>query len=316
MNRQFDFIAEQADAGLRIDVFCTQKIPDLSRSYAAQLLEEGNVLCNGQPARKNRKLQAGDAVKVTLPPPKEYGLKAENIALSLLYEDDCLAVVNKPPGMVVHVGSGHTEGTLVNALLYRLGSLSSINGEQRPGIVHRLDKDTSGVMVVAKNDLAHRELSRQFKERDCEKIYWALCEGRFTKEAGRIENLIGRDPKNRQRMAVVPGGRRAVTEYKVLEQFPSCALVECRLFTGRTHQIRVHMRELSHPCLGDPVYGLKKSAFPLTGQALHARTLGFYHPVTKEFVRFTAPLWADFDETLKKLQSHYTEGREDYVEKQ
>lgn len=298
-----EYIVPPTENGQRLDSFIAAAANGLSRSYAAQLIEQGHILLNGKPSAKNRRVKENDRVSVEIPPPVPVEAKPEELPLEVLYEDDCLAVINKQRGMVVHLGHGHPAGTLVNALLFRF-PLSSINGEQRPGIVHRLDKDTTGAMVIAKTDAAHRSLSQQFKERTCEKRYWALCEGVFNPREGRVENMLGRDPRNRQRMAAVSGGKRAVTEYKVLEQFPSLALVECLLVTGRTHQIRVHMKSLGHPCYADTLYGRSGD---LAGQALHARQLCFIHPQTGERLCFTAPLPEDFAALLENLRRSFTQ---------
>ena len=283
------------DAGARLDRHLTAQSPDLSRSRIQDLIATGHVTLNGHPAKASTKLREGDAIVLTEPPPRVVGTRPEAIALEVLYEDADLIVLNKPPGMVVHPAAGNWEGTLVNALLHHCGALSSIGGEQRPGIVHRLDKDTSGCIVAAKNDATHRSLTAQFAGREVEKIYLALAAGTFPLQSGTIEGAIARHPIHRKKMAVVEGGRgrAARTDWRVLRVLPSGTLVECTLHSGRTHQIRVHLQHLGHPLLGDETYG-KRAGFPR--QMLHAWRLGFTHPRTGERMSFISPIPADFVE--------------------
>ena len=281
-----------AGSGIRLDVLMTGEA--LSRSRAASLIEEGHVLVDGKIVTKpSFKAPAGALVEAVLPPVRETETLPEDIPLDIVYEDDTLAVINKPAGLVVHPAAGNESGTLVNALLYHLSSLSGIGGEQRPGIVHRLDKDTSGLMLVAKNDQAHLSLSGQLEARTIEKHYHAVVLGHMKEASGSVEKPIGRDPKDRKKMAVVPDGRYALTDWLVLEERGSCAtLLDLRIHTGRTHQIRVHMSSIGHPVLGDPLYGSKRG--PRADRLmLHAYSISFDHPKTGERMTFTQP--APFD---------------------
>lgn len=288
----------------RADLFLGSALEGYTRSSVKKLFESGLVEINGKKAKASQGVSAGDTVKVTLPEPVAYAVKAENIPLDIVYEDDCLAVVNKPQGMTVHMGNGNYEGTLVNALLYRLDKLSGINGVIRPGIVHRIDKDTSGLLVVAKNDEAHLSLSKQIEEKTCRRTYLALLEGNLKNDGGTVTTYIGRDPRDRVKMAVVEPdkGKLAITEYTVLKRYAQ-GYTLCRfdLKTGRTHQIRVHAKHLGHPVVGDPVYGIKRQKFNLNGQLLHAFKLSFIHPVTGKEMSFEAPLPDYFSEILNKL---------------
>ena len=286
------FEVEPPDAGQRIDIFLAQRQPHFSRSRIQSLIRSGHVRRNGKSCRPRDSVHAGDIVLLTEPAPVPIDLAAENISIRILYEDDHLLVVNKPAGLTVHPGSGVKSGTLVNALLFHCKALSGIGGEMRPGVVHRLDKDTSGCLVVAKHDEAHQRLSRQFAHRQVSKYYLALCQGKFRRQNGEIVASIGRHPVHRQKMTVLATGRPARTVYEVLEQTHDGALVLCRLLTGRTHQIRVHLRHLGHPILGDKVYGKPLSKYPR--QMLHAWRLGFYHPMTGEWLEFEAAVPEDF----------------------
>ncbi|MDE7296897.1 MAG: RluA family pseudouridine synthase [Clostridia bacterium] len=292
-----------ADAPLRVDIFLSERT-GLTRSNIKKLCENGHVTVAGKPARAGQVLRIGEEVSLTVPDPVPIAAKAEDIPLDIVYEDEDLAVINKPQGMTVHAGAGNYEGTLVNALLFRLDSLSGINGELRPGIVHRIDKDTSGLLVVAKNDTAHLSLSKQIEEKSCKREYLALLEGVLEKEKGQVATDIGRDPKDRLRMAVVPAGtgRRAVTDYTVERRFRSHTLVRFSLQTGRTHQIRVHAKHLGHPVVGDMTYGYKKQRFQLSGQLLHAYRLELTHPRTGERMQFSAPLPDYFKHVLEVLE--------------
>lgn len=286
-----EFRIETDQAGARLDQFLAGQLPAFSRSRLQDLIREGHVTVNGTGAKPSAKLRLGDAISLIEPPPKPSGTQAEDIALDVLYEDDDLIVLNKPPGMVVHPAAGHWEGTVVNALLHHCRSLSGIGGEQRPGIVHRLDKDTSGCLVAAKSDAAHQTLARQFAGREVTKIYLALAAGKFARLSGMIEAPIGRHPVQRKKMTVLERGRAAKTGYRVLGQYGGGTLVECALHTGRTHQIRVHLKHLGHGLLGDEVYG-KKGGY--SRQMLHAWKLGFAHPRTGEQMHFQAALPPDF----------------------
>ena len=292
--------------GRRLDVQLSEEA-GISRSRAAALMEEGYCLLEGKPCRKaGTKPPAGREVVLTVPAPKDAAPQAEDISLEILYEDGDLAVVVKPRGMVVHPAAGHSEGTLVNALLGSLDELSGIGGEKRPGIVHRLDKDTSGVMMVAKNDETQTELSRMLKDREIEKHYLALAEGIMKEKEGVIEAPIGRSKKDRKKMAVDPDGRPAVTEWKVLAEGRNCSLLDVHILTGRTHQIRVHMRSIQHPVCGDPLYGFEKGV-KVPCLMLHARSLSFLHPRTKEKKTFQAPLPGDFLKGLKMNGIEFSE---------
>ena len=292
--------------GRRLDVQLSEEA-GISRSRAAALMAEGYCLLEGKPCRKaGTKPPAGREVVLTVPAPKDAAPQAEDIPLEILYEDRDLAVVVKPRGMVVHPAAGHSEGTLVNALLGSLDELSGIGGEKRPGIVHRLDKDTSGVMMVAKNDETQTELSRMLKDREIEKHYLALAEGIMKEKEGVIEAPIGRSKKDRKKMAVDPDGRPAVTEWKVLAEGRNCSLLDVHILTGRTHQIRVHMRSIQHPVCGDPLYGFEKGV-KAPCLMLHARSLSFVHPRTKEKKTFQAPLPGDFLKGLKMNGIEFSE---------
>ena len=298
-----------ADAAVRADVFVSAHT-GLTRSAVKKLADEGRLFCDGVPVKAGHVLKAGCRVSLDVPPPRAVRAEPEDIPVEVLYEDGDIAIINKPRGMAVHAGAGRVNGTLVNALLYRLKSLSSINGEIRPGIVHRIDKDTTGLLVVAENDAAHLSLARQIAEKSCRREYLALLEGVLKEESGRVETLIGRDPKDRLKMAVLPaGGRRALTQFSVVERFPAHTLVHFTLQTGRTHQIRVHAKYLGHPVVGDKVYGYKKQRFALEGQLLHAFRLTLTHPRTGERMTFEAPLPEDFENVLALLRRE--RGREE-----
>ena len=292
------------ESGERIDALLARILPELSRSAAQRLLEEGRVLLRDVPVKKNYKCAAGDRFLVSLPEMAEdVPLIAQDIPLDVVYEDGDVVVVNKPRGMVVHPAPGHPDGTLVNALLYHCGdSLSGIGGEKRPGIVHRIDKDTSGLLIVAKNDFAHQALSAQLADRSLSRVYEAVVRGNLREEAGTVDRPIGRHPTDRKRMAVTDrNSRPAVTHWEVLARYRGYTLVRCRLETGRTHQIRVHMATLGHPLLGDFTYGAPSPEKGLEGQCLHARELKFIHPRTGEPVHLETPLPAYFQDVLSKL---------------
>ncbi len=300
---EFVFNIEEEFINLRIDKYLSMMIEGKSRSFLQGLIDDEKVLINGKAIKSNYKLKKGDVIEVTLPEPIELDVKAEKIAINIVYEDEDVIVVNKEKGMVVHPAPGNYTGTLVNALLYHCKDLSGINGVIRPGIVHRIDKDTSGILVIAKNDEAHNFLAAQFKEHSIKREYYALVEGKFSKMEGTIDKPLGRHKKERIKMAIVEDGRRAVTHYNVLEQYnKGVSLVKCTLETGRTHQIRVHMSSIGHPLVGDLVYGSKRPKINIQGQALHAKTLGFIHPRTKEYMEFTSELPEYFAELLNKLR--------------
>ncbi|WP_315108129.1 RluA family pseudouridine synthase [Clostridium intestinale] len=286
----------------RIDKYLSEVIENKSRSFIQGLIDNDNIKVNDKLIKSNYKLKLNDIIEVNLPEPLELEVKAEDIKLDIVYEDHDVIVVNKPQGMVVHPAPGNYTGTLVNALLYHCKDLSGINGVIRPGIVHRIDKDTSGILVVAKNDNSHNFLAAQLKDHSMKREYYALVEGRVKNYIGTINEKLGRDPKDRIKMAIVKEGREAITHYEVLENYDYTTLVKCNLETGRTHQIRVHMAHIEHPLVGDPVYGYKKSKFKLMGQMLHAKTLGFVHPTTKEFLEFSTELPSYFKNIIEKLR--------------
>lgn len=292
------------DTYARADVFLSEKLEGYTRSSVKKLFESGNVEINGKKSKPSQQICVGDRVEAVLPDAVEYNAKPEDIPVEIIYEDNDIAVINKPQGMTVHAGNGNTEGTLVNALLFKLDSLSGINGVIRPGIVHRIDKDTSGLLVVAKNDRAHLSLSKQIEEKTCHRTYLALLEGILKDDSGTITTYIGRHPQDRIKMAVVSPekGKLAITDYTVLERYvQGYTLCRFDLQTGRTHQIRVHARYMEHPVVGDPVYGIKKQKFTLNGQLLHAWRLQLNHPVTEERMAFEAPLPDYFQTVLSKL---------------
>lgn len=289
--------------GTRLDKALSDYLDGVSRSYLQKLIKEGYVTVNDRPEKASFKLNVQDRVMVTLPDEEPVDILPEDIPLDILYEDPELLVVNKPKGMVVHPSAGHSSGTLVNALLYHCsGQLSGINGVQRPGIVHRIDKDTTGALVVCKTDLAHQSLAAQLKEHSITRRYRAVVHHNIREDEGTVDAPIGRHPVDRKKMAVnYRNGKRAVTHYRVLERFGDYTYIECRLETGRTHQIRVHMSHIGHPLLGDEIYGPAKCPFRLQGQCLHAMVLGFLHPVTGEYLEFTALLPEYFEQLLRKL---------------
>jgi 23S rRNA pseudouridine1911/1915/1917 synthase len=297
----FHFVVSKEHARLRIDRHLVTVLPELSRSRIQQLIHAGFVRLNGATTRPHQIVRTGDQIELTNPPPEKIETRPEAIPLEILFEDDDLIVINKPAGMTVHPGAGHHEHTLVNALLHHCPALSGIGGKERPGIVHRLDKETSGCLVAAKNDIAHRELSGQFAMRTVEKIYLALAAGKLRKQTGIIEEKIGRHPVHRQRMSVAsPRGRAARTEYRVLRSNEEASLLECRLHSGRTHQVRVHLAHLGHPVLGDKVYA-PRFAKNFPRQMLHAWKLGFRHPRTGQWKNFEAALPDDFKRAIAAM---------------
>lgn len=293
----------------RIDKGVAEFFGDLTRSYVKKLTDEGNILINGKKAKASSKLLCGDRVEINLPDPEPVGAEAQDIPLDIVYEDDSLLVINKPRGMVVHPAAGNYDGTLVNALLAHCGSsLSTINGVIRPGIVHRLDKDTTGLLVAAKGDAAHLALSEQLKTRTLKRRYFALVHSNIKEDGGTVDKNLKRSPSDRKKIAVCTAGegRSAVTHYSVLERFGRYTYINCDLDTGRTHQIRVHMRWLGHPIVGDKTYGVKNEEFNLIGQLLHAGKIGFIHPKSREYMEFTVPLPEDFEKVLTVLRNKST----------
>lgn len=295
-------IVEEEQENIRLDSYLNEKYNDMSRSQIQRLIEEANITVNEKTVKSNYKVKPKDRIVVSIPEAKPLNILPENIDIEIIYEDEDIVVVNKPQGMVVHPAVGNYTGTLVNALLAKCVNLSGINGVIRPGIVHRIDKNTSGILVVAKNDLAHRSLASQIKEHTVNRTYNALVEGNIKIDRGIVDMPIGRHPIERKKMAIVKNGRNAVTHYSVIERFRGYTLIEAKLETGRTHQIRVHMAYLGHPLVGDIVYGFKKQKFNLNGQALHAKTLGFIHPRTGTYVEFSSPLPDYFINLIKILK--------------
>lgn len=302
---QISLQADETYMDERLDKFLSAMLPDQSRSYFQRIIKDGNVLVNGEPKKSSYRLEDGDEVTADLPELKSPDIEPENIPLDILYEDDSILMVNKPKGMVVHPSAGHYTGTLVNAVLWHCqGQLSGINGVSRPGIVHRIDKDTTGVLVVCKNDAAHNAVAAQLKEHSITRKYRAIVHGVIKEDEGTVDAPIGRHPTERKKMASgVKNGKRAVTHYRVLERFQGYTYVECQLETGRTHQIRVHMASIHHPLLGDTVYGPAKDSHHLEGQTLHAMVLGLIHPVTGEYLEVEAPLPEYFENLLKKFRA-------------
>lgn len=297
------YIDENA-CGMRLDAYLAQIIPELTRSRLQKLIAEGCVTVNKKPSKANYKAKIGDEICIEVPPPKETAIVAEDIPLDIVYEDEDLLVVNKPQGMVVHPAAGNYSGTLVNALMSHCGGrLSGINGEIRPGILHRIDKDTSGLLLVAKNDRAHLGLSEQIKAHSLTREYFAIVHGNIKEDSGTIDAPIGRDERNRKKMTITEkNSRNAVTHFFVLERFGKYTHIMCRLETGRTHQIRVHMSKNGHPIVGDPTYGVKKEEFSLNGQLLHAAKLGFVHPTSGEYMEFEKEAPDYFQNVLRRLR--------------
>lgn len=296
------------EAGTRLDKLLSERCADMTRSAVQGLIESGGVTMGGKQLKKNYKVSGGDVIELELPEIREAEIEPENIPLDVVYEDGDIIVVNKPRGMVVHPAPGNWNGTLVNALMYHCGdSLSGINGEIRPGIVHRIDKDTSGLLVVAKNDAAHRSLAEQIAEHSASRQYYAVVYGSLKDESGTVDAPIARHKTDRKKMAVVQGGREAITHYQVLERYNGYTYATFLLETGRTHQIRVHMKHIGHPIIGDPLYGPKNDKWKLGGQCLHAGRLSLNHPATGERMTFEAPLPDYFTDVLEKLRKHYGE---------
>lgn len=302
MNRTV-FIVDEKEQGTRIDKYLSQALEEKSRSFIQGLIEKDSILVNNKIIKSNYKLKPLDRIEVTLPEAELLKVEPENIKLNILYEDKDIIVVNKAQGMVVHPAPGNYNGTLVNALLFHCKDLSSINGVIRPGIVHRIDKDTSGVLVIAKNDDAHNKLSEQLKDHSMKREYYALIEGRLKNDSGTIDKPLGRNKKDRLKMGIVEDGKRAVTHYEVIERYNGYTLIKCILETGRTHQIRVHMASIGFPLVGDPLYGFKRQKFKVQGQILHAKTLGFIHPAQNKYIEFTTELPEYFKDIIDKLRN-------------
>ena len=302
--KELKFVCE--DKGTRVDLWLSERLEEYSRSYIKKLIDDGMLLVNGEQVKSNYKLKSKDEVLLRIPDPKPLDVCAEDIEVPILYEDEDIVVVDKPRGMVVHPAAGNYSGTLVNALLGYCGdNLSDINGVIRPGIVHRIDRDTSGVLVVAKNNIAHEKLSEKLKVHDIERVYAALVYGVIAENQGKIDAPIGRHPTDRKKMAVnIKNGKRAVTHFRVLERFKDATYIEVNLETGRTHQIRVHMSYIVYPFIGDTVYGRKNDRYGINGQALHAKKLGFIHPTRGEYMEFESPLPDYFENLLEELRQN------------
>ena len=295
------FKVDEKSEGTRIDKYLSDMLEEKSRSFIQELIKKEKVVVNNKIPKSNYKVKAFDNIELEVPEPEILKVDAEDIPLNILYEDNDVIVVNKEQGMVVHPAPGNYNGTLVNALLFHCKDLSGINGIIRPGIVHRIDKDTSGILVVAKNDEAHNKLSEQLKNHSMKREYYALIEGRLKNDSGTINKPIGRNKKDRLKMGIVEDGKLAVTHYEVLERYNGYTLIKCILETGRTHQIRVHMSSIGFPLVGDPLYGFKRQKFKLDGQMLHAKTLGFIHPETNEYMEFNSELPKYFINIIDKL---------------
>ena len=303
MTNEITFHISEQNCNVRIDRFLAEQLPDISRSYIQKLIKEKQIYVNGQPVKANYKTGTQDEIKIHIPELTEPDIVPENIPLDILYEDHDILIVNKPKGMVVHPAAGHYSGTLVNALMYYCkDDLSGINGVMRPGIVHRIDMDTTGSLLVCKNDIAHQKMADQLKEHHIKRIYHAIVHGVIKEDEGTVDGPIRRHPIDRKKMSInYKNGKTAVTHYRVLQRFSNYTYVECQLETGRTHQIRVHMASIHHPLLGDSVYGPAKCPFKLQGQTLHAKILGIHHPVTGEYLEIDAPLPQYFSDLLIKL---------------
>ena len=295
----------ESQSGIRIDKFLSDELPEMSRSYIQKLIKGDQVTVNGKIVKANYKLSADDFVVVCQPELKEPDILAEDIPLDILYEDEDFLVINKPKGMVVHPSAGHYSGTLVNALMYYCkDDLSGINGVMRPGIVHRIDMDTTGSLLVCKNDFSHQHIAQQLKEHSIRRVYHAIVHGVIEEEEGTVDAPIGRHPIERKKMSInYKNGKEAVTHYKVIQRFKNYTYIQCQLETGRTHQIRVHMASIKHPLLGDQVYGPQKNPFKLQGQTLHAKIIGITHPRTNKYIEADAPLPEYFQKLLKKLEN-------------
>ncbi len=305
-SNNFEFYVTDEYDGLRIDKLISELVDSLSRSYIQKLIDDDKVKCNDKKVKASLKVSENDHIVMEIPPLEMPEIVPEDIPIDIIYEDDDVVIVNKPKNMVVHPAAGHYSGTLVNAIMFHCkDNLSGINGVMRPGIVHRIDKDTTGSVIICKNDIAHQEIATQLKDHSINRVYHAICYGIIKDDEGDVEAPIGRSTQDRKKMAVVPGGKYAFTHYRVLKRFEEDQMtyIECRLKTGRTHQIRVHMAHIGHPLLGDEVYANgRKSKFKLEGQCLHAKTLGFVHPTTKEYIETDAPLPEYFSHLLNVLK--------------
>jgi len=306
-NKLFEYVVSDEYEGLRIDKLLSELSPSFSRTYIKKLIDDKKVFCNGKNVKASFCISENDYIKMEIPPAEIPEILPQDIPLDIIYEDNDVLVVNKPKDMVVHPAAGHYKDTLVNAVMYHChDNLSGINGVMRPGIVHRIDKDTTGSVIICKNDNAHQKIAEQLKEHSINRVYHAICHGVIKEDEGTIETLIGRSTNDRKKMAVVTsGGKEAITHFRVLKRFEedNMTYIECRLETGRTHQIRVHMAHIGHPLLGDEVYaGNRKSRFKLKGQCLHAKTLGFIHPATNEYIETDAPLPEYFSHLLNVLK--------------
>ncbi len=301
----YRFVIEEESEGERLDKICAQLLPDRSRSFLQKLIKSNDVLLNNTSAKPSVLLKTGDILEIVLPQAKAIEILPQNIPINIVYEDKDLLIVNKEKGMVVHPAAGHYSDTLVNAILYHCNDLSGINGVLRPGIVHRIDKDTTGLLVVCKNDSCHNFIAEQLKVHSIERTYHAIVCGNVKEDSGTIAEPIGRHPTERKKMSINPKGKNAVTHYKVLKRYGNYTYVQCNLETGRTHQIRVHMASLGHPLLGDEVYGKKSKEFDTFGQTLHAKTLGLVHPTSKELIHFDSELPEYFQKILKKLDASH-----------
>lgn len=300
-----DIVVDRENHGKRVDLLLSEKLTEYSRSYLQNLIKTGKANIKGKSIKSNYRVKEGDEIHLIIPPPQKIILKPEKIKLDIIHDDEDIAVINKPQGMVVHPAPGNYTGTLVNALLYQCNNLSSINGVIRPGIVHRIDKNTSGLLVIAKNNKAHRELAQQMKNNTAQRLYWALVEDNIKEDRGTINAPIARHPIDRKKMAVIwdDSSRHAITHFTVLERYGKYTLAEFQLETGRTHQIRVHTSYIRHPIVGDPLYGRSRQVFNLQGQLLHAKKLGLVHPTTKSYIEFEAPLPDYFEKILQLLRN-------------
>lgn len=302
--KEYNFVITDEDEGIRVDKYLADIMPDLSRSYIQKQIEDGNLLINGKASKSNYKLKTDDEIEFTTPDSIIPDIEPENIPLKIVYEDDDVAIVSKPQGMVVHPSAGHYSGTLVNAILYHMnGRLSGINGVMRPGIVHRIDKDTSGLLIICKNDASHNSIAAQLKEHSINRIYYAIVHGVVKDDEGTVDAPMARSKVDRKKMCIDQSGKRAVTHYTVLERFNGYSLIKCKLETGRTHQIRVHMASIGHPLMGDPVYLPQKEPIHCNGQMLHAMTIGFVGPSDGVYKEFSEPLPEYFEKALTYLRS-------------
>lgn len=301
--KEYNFVITDEDEGIRVDKYLADIMPDLSRSYIQKQIEDGNLLINGKASKSNYKLKADDEIEFTTPDSIIPDIEPENIPLKIVYEDEDVAIVSKPQGMVVHPSAGHYSGTLVNAILYHMnGRLSGINGVMRPGIVHRIDKDTSGLLIICKNDASHNSIAAQLKEHSINRIYYAIVHGVVKDDEGTVDAPMARSKADRKKMCIDQSGKRAVTHYTVLERFQGYSLIKCKLETGRTHQIRVHMASIGHPLMGDPVYLPQKEPIHCNGQMLHAMTIGFVGPSDGVYKEFSEPLPDYFEKALAYLR--------------